>query len=179
MSHPDIANALADNFAYNSSSAFSTSAWNKSEMQNLNFSSKNIEAYNRPFHMEELQDPIRSAHDASAGPDEIHYQVLKHLPISSLLLLLNIWFIKSIYLVNFLLVGGKQLLFLFQCLVRIPRILPIIVILRWQAASVKPWDEWSTVDISGTLNPIIYTPFHAFTFFWHPIADLFFVLVCR
>ena len=42
--------------------------------------------------MEELQDALRRAHDTSAGPDEIHYQLLKHLPSSSLLLLLNkIW----------------------------------------------------------------------------------------
>ena len=41
--------------------------------------------------MEELQDALRRAHDTSAGPDEIHYQLLKHLPSSSLLLLLNIF----------------------------------------------------------------------------------------
>ena len=40
--------------------------------------------------MEELQNALRRAHDTSAGPDEIHYQRLKHLPKSSLLLLLNI-----------------------------------------------------------------------------------------
>ena len=44
----------------------------------------------RPFSMEELQDALRRAHDTSAGPDEIHYQLLKHLPDASLLLLLNI-----------------------------------------------------------------------------------------
>ena len=41
--------------------------------------------------MEELQDDMCRAHDTSAGPDEIHYQPLKHLPKSSLLLLLNIF----------------------------------------------------------------------------------------
>ena len=40
--------------------------------------------------MEELRDALRRAHDTSAGPDEIHYQLLKHLPDASLLLLLNI-----------------------------------------------------------------------------------------
>ena len=53
---------------------------------------------------------------------------------------------------TFLLIGGKQLWFLFQSLVRIPRILPIIALLLWQVASVKPWNEWSTVDLSGILN---------------------------
>ena len=41
--------------------------------------------------MEQLQDALRRAHDTSAGPDEIHYQLLKHLPDASLLLLLNIF----------------------------------------------------------------------------------------
>ena len=35
----------------------------------------------------ELQDALRRAHATSAGPDEIHYQLLKHLPKSSLILL--------------------------------------------------------------------------------------------
>ena len=30
-----------------------------------------------PFSLEELQDALRRAHDTSAGPDEIHYQLLK------------------------------------------------------------------------------------------------------
>ena len=94
-SHRDIANALADHFSYNSSSAFSTDAFTsvrcRAEKQNINFSSKNVEVYNRPFSLEELQDALRRAHDTSAGPDEIHYQLLKHLPDASLLLLLNIF----------------------------------------------------------------------------------------
>ena len=94
-SHHDIANALADNVSHNSSSAFSTDAFasvrKKAERQTIQFSSDNAEVYNRPFSMEELQDALRRAHDSSAGPDEIHYQLLKHLPSSSLLLLLNIF----------------------------------------------------------------------------------------
>ena len=92
-SHCDIANALADNFSHNSSSAFSTDAFASircnAENQNINFSSENAEVYNRPFSLEELQDALCRAHDTSAGPDEIHYQLLKHLPGASLLLLLN------------------------------------------------------------------------------------------
>ena len=90
-SHRDIANALADNFCHNSSSAFSTDAFasvrSKAEKHNINFSSENAEVYNRSFSLEELQDALRRAHDTSAGPDEIHYQ----LPDASLLLLLNIF----------------------------------------------------------------------------------------
>ena len=61
------------------------------EKQTIKFSSDNAEVYNGPFSMEELQDALRRAHDTSAGPDEIHYQLLKHLPSSSILLLLNIF----------------------------------------------------------------------------------------
>ena len=45
----------------------------------------------KPFSLEELQDTLHIAHDTSAGPNEIHYQLLKHLPNSSQLLLLNIF----------------------------------------------------------------------------------------
>ena len=41
--------------------------------------------------MEELPYALRRAHDTSAGPDEIHYQLLKHLPSSSLFLVLNMF----------------------------------------------------------------------------------------
>ena len=91
----DIADALADNFSHNSSSAFSTDAFTsvrcRAEKNNINFSSENVEVYNMPFSLEELQDALRRAHDTCAGPDEIHYQLLKQLPDASLLLLLNIF----------------------------------------------------------------------------------------
>ena len=41
--------------------------------------------------MQKLQDALRRASDTSEGPDEIHDQLLKHLPKFSLLLLLNIF----------------------------------------------------------------------------------------
>ena len=110
-SHRDIANALADNISHNSS-AFSTDAFvsvrKKAKKQTLKFSSDNAEVYNKPLSMEELRHALRRAHDTSAGPDEIHYQLLKHLPDASLLLLLNIF--NKIWLFgDFLLIGGKQL----------------------------------------------------------------------
>ena len=49
--------------------------------------SENSEVYNMPFSLEELKDALRRSHDTSAGPDEIHYQLLTHLPVASLLLL--------------------------------------------------------------------------------------------
>ena len=85
---------MADNFSHNSSSAFSTDAFasvrKKAEKQTIKCSCDNAEVYNKPFSMEELRDALRRAHDTIAGPDEIHYQLLKHLHDSSLLFLLNI-----------------------------------------------------------------------------------------
>ena len=90
-----IINALADNFSHNSSSVFSTDTFTsvrcKAEKHNINFSSENVEVYNMPFSLEELQDALCRARDTSAGPDEIYYQLLKHLPDASLFLLLNIF----------------------------------------------------------------------------------------
>ena len=104
MSHCDIANALAYNFSAFSTDAFA-SVCKKAEKQTIKFSSDNTEVYNRPFSLEELQDTLHRAHDTSAEPDEIHYQLLKHLLDASLLLLLNIF--NSGYLMTFLLIGGK------------------------------------------------------------------------
>ena len=94
-SHRDIANALADNISHNSSSPFSTDTFasvrKKADKQTITFSSDNDEVYNKPFSIEELRDALRRAHETSAAPNEINYQLLKHLPDVSLLLLLNIF----------------------------------------------------------------------------------------
>ena len=97
MLHHDITNALADIFLfYNFTSAFSTGAFTpvntKAECLILNFLSESVEVYNGPFGTEELQDALHIARDTLVGPDEIHYQLLKHLP--KLLLLLNTCFTK-------------------------------------------------------------------------------------
>ena len=56
----------------------------------LNFISLNHEKYNVPFTASELLDALHKSHDTAAGPDDIHYQFLKHLPDNSLETLLNI-----------------------------------------------------------------------------------------
>ena len=75
--------------------AFSTDAFTsvrcKVEKQNINVSSDSAEVYNRHFSVEELRDALREIHDTSAGPDEIHYKLLNHLPSSYLLFLLNLF----------------------------------------------------------------------------------------
>lgn len=55
--------------------------WEKEEQKH--FYSNNTEPYNQPFTMEELLCSIRKSHDTAVGPDQIHYQFLKHLPTHS------------------------------------------------------------------------------------------------
>ena len=94
-SKKDIANTLADSFSKNSSSENYTSKFrnikNQQEKQKLKFTSDNNENYNSEFLLSELTDALSKAHDTSPGPDDIHYQLLKHLPVFTLLILLEIF----------------------------------------------------------------------------------------
>ena len=90
----DISNALGENFHKNSSSTnYSENFQNikqEREKEHLNFMSLNHEKYNLPFTSSELLDALHSSPDTDAGPDDIHYQILKHLPNRTLETLLNI-----------------------------------------------------------------------------------------
>ena len=55
----------------------------------MNFQSLNIEKYNLSFKMSELKDSLHKCNDTAAGPDDTHYQILKHLPPDTLETLLN------------------------------------------------------------------------------------------
>ena len=94
-SKKDIANTLADNFSEKSSSENYSAKFRKiidqQEKQKLKFTSDNTESYNSKFSLTELTDALSKAHDSSPGPDDIHYQLLKHLPSSSLSILLEIF----------------------------------------------------------------------------------------
>ena len=91
----DIANILAETVSRNSSSVNYDDKFQqnkaKAEKKKLNFTSQNMESYNSLFTLEELQESLARAHDTAVGPDDIHYQLLKHLPSNSLLLLLHIF----------------------------------------------------------------------------------------
>ena len=63
----------------------------KPNKRKLNFKSHNNEIYNKDFNLDELVEAIQLSHDSATGPDEIHYQMLKHLPQNSLETLLNIF----------------------------------------------------------------------------------------
>ena len=91
----DIADTLGEAFSTNSANRnYSKEFQNYQEQQEkikLNFKSNNNEEYNNPFNLDELKDAISKSHDTATGPDEIHYQMLKHLPLKSLQTLLDIF----------------------------------------------------------------------------------------
>jgi len=63
----------------------------EAEKQKVNFTSHNDEVYNMPITYGELTESIKNSKDGSPGPDGICSQFLKHLPVASLELLLNIF----------------------------------------------------------------------------------------
>ena len=91
----DIADTLGDAFSKNSSNSNYPEEFRNyqthQEKINLNFKSSNNEEYNNRFNLDELKDAINKSHDTATGPDEIHYQMLKHLPPKSLQALLDIF----------------------------------------------------------------------------------------
>ena len=91
----NIADTLGDAFSTNSvNTNYSKEFQNYQKQQEkitLNFKSSNNEEYNNPFNLDELKDAISISHDTATGPDEIHYQMLKHLPLKSLQTLLDIF----------------------------------------------------------------------------------------
>ena len=91
----DIADTLGDAFSSNSANRnYSKEFQNYQKQQKkikLHFKSSNNEEYNNPFNLDELKDTISKSHETATGPDEIHYQMLKHLPLKSLQTLLDIF----------------------------------------------------------------------------------------
>ncbi|MES9951106.1 MAG: reverse transcriptase domain-containing protein [Candidatus Thiodiazotropha sp.] len=91
----DIANTLGGTFMINSSAKHYSKKFQdikkQQEKTKLNFKSKNEEIYNNPFSISELKEAISKSHDTATGPDNVHYQMLKHLPENSLSTLLQIF----------------------------------------------------------------------------------------
>ena len=94
-SKEDIANTLGETFLKNSSSQNYSEKFKHIKMQqeknNINFKSLNNEEYNNPFNLLELIDAIQKSKDTATGPDEVHYQMLKHLPNNALSTILHIF----------------------------------------------------------------------------------------
>ena len=83
-SKADVADTLDETFCHNSSSFNYSESFRKikteQEKVKLNFKSQNNEIYNKDFNLDELVEAIQLSHDSATGPDEIHFQMLKHLP---------------------------------------------------------------------------------------------------
>ena len=92
---PDIANTIARAISFNSSTKNYSPVFQQYKTQAehypISFTSDNTESYNHPIQLEELKDAINSSKDSTPGPDNVHYQLLKHLPLRSLKLLLSIF----------------------------------------------------------------------------------------
>ena len=94
-SKENIANTFGETFLKNSSSRNYLEKFKnvkkQQEKNKINFKSLNNEEYNNQFYLLELKDAIQKSHDTATGPDEIHYQMLKHLPENALSTLLHIF----------------------------------------------------------------------------------------
>ena len=94
-SKEEIANILGRTFKSNSSSVNYNPEFKRhkqeTEIEELNLETDTNENYNLPFTISELENSLKNAHDSAAGADEVHYQLLKHLPRISLQTLLNIF----------------------------------------------------------------------------------------
>jgi len=90
-----IANCLANCIAHNSSTEHYTAKFQKYkqdiESHHLSFKSNNLETYNEPFSLLELQKSLHQCHHTAVGPDDIHYAFLQHLPFPVLSILLDVF----------------------------------------------------------------------------------------
>ena len=92
----EICNTLAKQFAFNSSSDNYSHMFNRyrlklEEKKTIDFDTNDHYSYNDVFTLHELKQAIKVSRDTSPGIDTVHYQLLKHLPDDSLLLLLYIF----------------------------------------------------------------------------------------
>jgi len=95
-----------------------------------------METYNTLFKLEELVSAITKSTDSAVGPDEIHYQMLKHLPDVTLETLLQIIMTVG-SVVPFLHLGVRRSFFLFQKLIKTERTQIVIAQLPLQVVYVK------------------------------------------
>ena len=89
-----VTNTIAERFAEHSSnnkymSGFIEHASANYNIQPIHFHSNNEEDYNGLFSLSELQLAIASSGNTSVGPDDLHYSFFRHLPVSTLGLVLR------------------------------------------------------------------------------------------
>ena len=94
-SEKEVANILADTIHRNSSSehysADFQSIKRKAESKPCSFPVDNGQDYNVLFSLDDLVDAIAKSNNSAPGPDEIHYQLIRHLPADSLKVLLSLF----------------------------------------------------------------------------------------
>ena len=60
------------------------------EKRHINFKTNKKLRYNKKFTMRDLKRSLKKSNNSSPGPDQIHYEILRHLPIETLHILLDI-----------------------------------------------------------------------------------------
>ena len=60
------------------------------EKQKINFKTNRNLRYNKKFTMRDLKRSLKKSNNSFPGPDQIHYEILRHLPIETLHILLDI-----------------------------------------------------------------------------------------
>lgn len=90
-----VSNIMGEHFATISSDASYAPHFllrkERAESIPLNFNTDIDEAYNDPITMTEIRSHLQQAKNTAAGPDEIHYQMLKHLPDSAMKFVLHLF----------------------------------------------------------------------------------------
>ena len=89
-----VANSLARSLADTSSSHYSSQfpeLKRTTESKSLKFQSNNTENDNLPFSMSELKQALQKSNYSAAAPDEVHYNLVTHLPESVLFVLLKVF----------------------------------------------------------------------------------------
>ena len=94
VSKDEIAEKLGQTFEHNSSSDQYNDEFKArklaEETKKLNFSTKKKYSYNKKFSLRDLKRAFKKSNNSSPGIDQIHYEILKHLPNETLKLLLNL-----------------------------------------------------------------------------------------
>ena len=63
----------------------------KAEKTKISFKTNNKNLrYNKKFTMRDLKRSLKKSNNSSPGPDQIHYEILRHLPLETLHILLDI-----------------------------------------------------------------------------------------
>ena len=85
-----IGAAIEKSSSPNNSSKEFQSIKAQKEKQKINFKTNRNLRYNKKFTMRDLKRSLKKSNNSSPGSDEIHYEILRHLPIKTLHILLDI-----------------------------------------------------------------------------------------